>query len=104
MLSKNLEVALVDFSSMGALEYADLKAMQRTFDNPRELQNLFDAAIQEILVSMHNPNEIKNEISDENDMSEKPIIVSQLLCNLDAFLVQELVATLVPTKFFLLKN
>ena len=89
---------------MGALEYADLKATQRTFDNPRELQNLFDAAIQEILVSMHNPNEIKNEISDENDMSEKLNIVSQLLCNLDAFLVQELVATLVPTKFFLLKN
>ena len=54
MLSKNLEVALVDFSSMGALEYADLKAMQRTFDNPQELQNLFDAAIQVILVSMHN--------------------------------------------------
>ena len=44
--------------------------------------------------------EIENEISDENDMSEKPNIVSQLLCNLDAFLVQELVATLVPTKFF----
>ena len=54
MLSKNLEVALVDFSSMGALEYADLKAMQRTFDNPQELQNLFDAAIQVIFVSMHN--------------------------------------------------
>ena len=53
MLSKNLEVALVDFSSMGALEYADLKATQRTFDNPQELQNSFDAAIQEILVSMH---------------------------------------------------
>ena len=47
---------------MGALEYADLKATQRTFDNPQELQNLFDAAIQEILVSMHNPNEIENEI------------------------------------------
>ena len=54
---------------------------------------MFDAAIQEILVSMHNPNEI-----------EKPIIVSQLFCNLDAFLVQELVATLVPTKFFFIEK
>ena len=39
-----------------------------------------------------------------NDMSEKPNIVSQLLCNLDAFLVQELVATLVPTKFFFIEK